>query len=312
MKRLKGVIVPVTTPFDEKDRVDTEALKRQITFLADKGVDAVYPCGTTGEMLLMSVEERKAVAQAAVEAAAGRVDVFIHTGAMTLQDTLELTKHAHEIGADGVGIVTPSYFKVSRQELIQWYAAAARSVPADFPIYLYAIPQLAGNDIAPDVADELARTYPNIVGIKYSYSDTSRIQELLDVNDGKFGVVVGNDKLFLPGLLMGCVGTVSGCAGPMPEYFVGIYQAYLKGDIKLAAQLQREAVNVVNRLYSGGRIEVFKAVLELRGIPGGHMRAPLADCGEEELAQLRQIFRPLIERAEQIGSCCAMDAEKGA
>lgn len=296
MKLLKGVITAMTTPFDDNDRIDYEAIKEQTEFLISKGVNALYPCGTTGEMLLMSIEERKKVAKTVVDQAKGRVIVYIHVGAMTQKDTVELAKHAYEIGADGIGIVTPIFFHMTEGELVNYYSVIAHSVPETFPIYLYSIPQLAKNDITAELAQKIATKNKNIVGIKYSYPDTERIQDLLTVNNGNFSVVMGPDRLFLPGLLMGCSGTVSGCSGPMPEYFVEIYKAYTEGNIERAAKIQREAVQAVKVLRGGSRLEIFKETLNMRGLRGGHVRAPLMDLSDEEREIIHQEIMPYLER----------------
>ena len=118
MKKLYGVITAMTTPFMEDGKVDVEAIEQQTEFLIGKGVDCLYPTGTTGEMYLMSAEERELVAETVVKKAAGRVTVFIHAGAMTLAETIRLAQHAHKIGADGVGVVTPNYFTVDDTALV--------------------------------------------------------------------------------------------------------------------------------------------------------------------------------------------------
>ena len=116
MKKLYGVITAMTTPFDEAGQVDVKALAAQTEFLIGKGVDCLYPCGTTGEMYLMSAEQRELVAETVVKTAAGRVTVFIHCGAMTQDETIRLMQHAEKIGADGVGVVTPSLDKYEKRK----------------------------------------------------------------------------------------------------------------------------------------------------------------------------------------------------
>ena len=97
MKKLKGVITAMTTCFDENDQVDVNGMQELTEFLIESGVNCLYPCGTTGEMHLLTVEERKLIAETVVNAAAGRVTVYIQVGAMTTKDTIELAKHACEI-----------------------------------------------------------------------------------------------------------------------------------------------------------------------------------------------------------------------
>lgn len=163
-----------------------------------------------------------------------------------------------------------------------------------FPIYLYAIPQCATNDLKPELVAELLKTCPNIVGIKYSYADMIRLKDYLLLNDGNFSVLFGADRLFLPALVMGCEGTVSGCSGPMPEHFVNVYKAYLAGDMKTALKEQQTANEICEIMKSGADMGIFKAVLQMRGMTGGHMRAPLIDLDEDEKKALHDQIAPYL------------------
>lgn len=282
MKKLYGVITAMLTPFDDNGAVDVEAIKKMTEFYISKGVHCLYPCGTTGEMYLLSEDERKTVAETVIRQAANRATVFIHTGAMTLRETIALTQHAQRTGADGVGVVTPSYFGITEREMEEYFVAVANSVPADFPVYLYNIPQLSGNDLKPATIEKIVKRCPNVCGIKYSYADMLRVNEYLRVNNGSFSVVVGADRLFLPALAMGCDGLVSGVSSVCPEPFVSLYNAWTAGDQETAKKLYPIGADVSNTLCNGANMAIFKAALSYRGIPAGHMRKPLLDLPEDE------------------------------
>lgn len=286
MKKLQGVITAMTTPFDENDKVDVKAIEDYTEFLISKGVQCLYPTGTTGEMYLMSPEERELVAETVVKKAAGRVTVYIHVGAMTLKETIRLAQHANRIGADGVGVVTPSYFSVNDKAMEEYYVEVAQSVPENFPVYLYGIPQCAVNDLKPEVVQRIADRCKNVVGIKYSFADMLRINDYLKINQGTFSVVVGTDRLFYSALCMGCDGTVSGVSGPMPEHFVAVYKAYREKDEQKARQEQKIANEICEILKSGADMALFKSTLDFRGLKGGHMRKPLIDLTQEQKEEL--------------------------
>ena len=286
MKKLFGVVVPMTTPFDKSGKVNIETLNQQTDFLIEKGVHGLYPCGTTGEMLLMDIEEREFVAETVIKRAAGRITVYIHCGAMATKDTLRLAAHVKSIGADGIGVVTPSFYGIDDSGMVEYYKTIAKSLPDDFPIYLYSIPQCSTNEISPQVCKTLAQTCPNIVGIKYSGGDPSRVLEYLKVKDYDFSVLVGADRLFLQYLVMGCVGTVSGCAGVFPEVFISLYDAYKAGNIDEAVMLQRKANEIIAILKAGTNLSLFKEAQKLRGLETSHVRAPLQDITEAEKSTL--------------------------
>ncbi|MCR8636345.1 dihydrodipicolinate synthase family protein [Paenibacillus radicis (ex Xue et al. 2023)] len=300
MKHLYGVTTAMVTPFDENGKVDLGKVEQIAEFLISKGVHCLYPLGTTGEMLRMSVEERKAVAEAVVKKANKRVTVYIHTGAMNEEDTIALSKHAYEIGADGIGVVSPVFFLANDKELETYFVNVASSVPDNFPMYLYGIPQLAGNDIKPEVAQRVADRCKNVIGFKYSYPDYLRVNEYLAVNEGKFSVVPGADKLFLPGLAMGCDGVVSGVSCAYPEPFVAVYNAFIENDIIKARKMQRIAIKYCELLKNGSNMSYYKEALKLRGIEAGFMRAPQLDLTPEEVEALGAALQELNEEASEL------------
>lgn len=296
MKKLYGVTVAMVTPIDSKNQILYETIKRHVDFLIAKGVDCLYPLGTTGEMFLLTTEERKKVAETVVNHAAGRVTVYIHVGAMRQGDTIELARHAFEIGADGIGVVTPAFFSVDDREIEEYYVSVARSVPKDFPVYLYNIPQCSANDLKPSVVKNIIKRAPNIVGIKYSYPDFVRTSQYLRINNGNFSVVHGTDRLFNSILSMGCDGIVSGNACVFPEPFVKIYKAFKEKDLEEAKNQQVIATNISEILKNGSNMAYFKSALKLRGIDVGCVRKPLLDLNNEQLQELKMKISPYINR----------------
>ncbi len=294
MKKLYGVTVPLVTPFDEAGRLDEASLEKLTEYLIQKGIQCLYPAGTTGEMMYLTVEERKRVAETVVRKTAGRAVVYVHTGAWNLEDTIVLSRHAAQIGADGIGVVTPAFFKLTEKELFHYYKAVSDSVPEDFPIYLYGIPQCAVNDLTPELSGRIAEACPNVVGIKYSYNDMSRIQKFMTLRGGEFSVLCGPDDLFAVTCFAGGDGTVSGNANVIPEHYEALWEAIHRGDVKEAEKLQRRT-NVLNEVLSSSRnIARYKAVLKQKGIlAGAGMRAPLMPleekAAEEMLTRLEEL-----------------------
>ncbi|WP_337236768.1 dihydrodipicolinate synthase family protein [Proteus faecis] len=296
MKKLFGVTVAMVTPFDSKDQVDIKALSALTEMLVTKGVDCLYPCGTTGEMLRLSALERKNVAKTVVETANRRLPVFIHVGAMTLNETIELAKHAVDIGADGIGVVTPQFFGATERELENYFVTVTNSVPDNFPVYLYNIPQCAANNIKPELVAKVQQQCKNVIGIKYSFADNNTTLSYLAVAEG-FSVLHGYDKLFLGLLDAGCDGTVSGCACVFPEPFVNMYKAYITGNYREAKQWQQFCVKFSDALKSGANMAIFKSALTMRGLDGGHMRLPQLDLLPEENQQLKENLTQLCKEA---------------
>lgn len=295
-KKLYGITAAMVTPFDGKGNVDLNAMEELTCMLVDKGINCLYPCGTTGEMLRMTVAERRAVAETVVKAADGKAVVYIHCGAMAEEDTIQLVKHAEETGADGAGVVTPQFFGANDRELVEYYKRVADSAP-DFPIYLYNIPQCAGNDITPEAVDRITDSCPNVVGIKYSFADINRTIDYIHSKKPGFSVLHGCDRALTGMLALGCDGTVSGIAGVFPEPFVAVYQAYRKGDMDGARKLQDVCIRFCDILKRGTNMSYFKEGLKIRGIPAGYMRKPQLDLEPDETGKLRRELKMLCSEA---------------
>lgn len=295
MKKLYGVITAMVTPFDKNQKVDANAIRKHVDFLINGGVNCLYPLGTTGEMDLMTVEERKLVAETVISQNNKRITAYIHVGAMAQAETVELARHAFDLGADGIGVVTPAYFKVTDRELEEYYVAVANSVPADFPVYAYNIPQLSGNDLKPEVIERIVKRAPNIIGIKYSLPDMNRTVHYGRINNDNFSVVQGADTLMFASLMLGCDGIVSGCSSVFPEAFSRVYRAFTEGQYQEAARLQKLATYAAETIKCGSNMSYFKEGLKIRGIDMGTMRKPLLDISPQELEIFTKDFKKCLE-----------------
>lgn len=287
MKKLTGVVIPMVTPLTEDDRVDVASLQRLTDFLIDKGVDCLYPCGTTGEMAYLTDDERILVVETVVRQAAGRLPVFAQVGADNTASTIRLAQHAVACGADGIGVVTPWYFQLSDDALLAYYREVAASVPADYPVYLYGIPQNAVNDITKSLAERVAAECPNVVGIKYSFPDMTRLQQLMTIRDGAFDVLVGPDHLYEAVVAVGGKGVVSGNAMIVSEHYCAVRDAMARNDWAAATKYQRKT-NILNGiLCAKNNIGCYKAVLKEWGIIAtARMRKPMEEVSAADTAAL--------------------------
>ena len=287
MKKMYGVNTPIVCPMHEDGTVDYASLAKLCEYQIEKGVHGLYPNGSTGEMCYLSLDERKRVLECTIDAAQHRTQVFGMVGCLTTEDTITLAQHAERCGADGIGVVTPFYFKLDRKELVQHFKTVSQSVSKDFPIYLYGIPQYAVNDITPELAEEIADACPNVAGIKYSWADMPRLISFLKVRGGDFSVVAGVDDLFYCMLCSGGDGVISGAANVIPELYVAVYDAFKAGDHKRASALQLRINDLNHALMGANGMARFKAALKYRGvIAEKQMRRPLRELDTEEEASL--------------------------
>ncbi len=261
-------------------------LEKIVDFLIKSGVHGLYPNGTTAEMHTLTVQERKDIAQCVLDCADRRVDVFVQTGAASTADTMRLTDHAISIGASGVGVITPWFMKLCDAEMIQYYKEVSVSVPDDTAVYLYSIPQFAGNDLSPQVINELLSVTKNIVGIKYSFADYRRLREYTNCGNGNFDVIIGAERLFLPGLTAGCKGIISASTHVDPVPFLDCYRSFTKGDYASAMAADKRIHMLLDAIHDGSRIAYFKAGMRRNGFIDVHARRPILDLTVEEIADL--------------------------
>lgn len=294
MQKLFGTVVPIVTPLTDEDAVDEGSLRNLVDHVIEGGLQCLYPCGTTGEMMYLTVKERKEVAEITVNHTAGRIPVFVHVGGWNLKDTVELARHAVGIGADGIGVVTPAFYKLSDRGLVDYYEAVARSVPEDFPVYLYGIPQNAVNDLNVAVCEEVAKRCPNVLGIKYSYPDFTKLQQFMMVRDQKFSVLVGPDHLFEALCAVGGDGVVSGNAMIVREHYAAVWDAVQKKDFDAATRYQRRT-NVLNAVMcEKNNIAAYKVILKDEGvIKTSNMRRPMENLSAQEEADLLRTMKGL-------------------
>jgi 4-hydroxy-tetrahydrodipicolinate synthase len=286
----EGILPAIITPFDVEGNVDFDLLRDIVRFQIDKGVHGFFVCGTVGEGPLMSIEQRKSVAEAVVREAKGKVPVIVHVGTTNTAESVELAKHADSIEANAVGAVTPYFFKPDLEGLIMHYRLISEAVRV--PTFVYNIPQQTGFNLTPEIFRKLC-SIENIHGIKDSSGSLSQIQEIIETAPKHVTVINGADDILLAALLVGVNAEISGVANVAPEILVELYENFREGNYKKALELQRKT-NVLRRiLYEWSSIPSIKAALELRGIKAGMPKKPLRPLKQEEISRLKDKLKAL-------------------
>lgn len=290
-KSMRGLVIPAITPMTKDGKIDVESTANFCEFLVRHGANCLYPNGTNGESLMLSADERRLVAQTFVSTNKSRVSAFIQCGSMTTAETVAHALHSVEIGADGIGVMSPAFFPMDDESLFGYYKAVLDAVPSDFPVYIYNIPSRAANDVTPNLVRRLCDAYNNVVGIKYSSGDLMRIEDYLMCAGRDIDVLIGCDSLFLQCLISGGRGTVSGPGSIFIERFTRLYKYYNEGNYEGAAEVQR-AINITDRrLGSIPGIPALKALLKMRGVIKNDIcRAPLRPLTKEEYKVLGEVY----------------------
>ncbi|MBK9121652.1 MAG: dihydrodipicolinate synthase family protein [Chloroflexi bacterium] len=294
MKRLKvqGVIVPLLTPI-AGDTIDQDGFARLIEFVIERGVSGLFPLGTTGEGPLFTAEERKRGAEWVVRHTAGRVPVIIHTGMITTTETIDVTRHARDVGADAAAVVPPYFYTLTEEALFDHFAAVAKAAP-DFPIYLYNNPGVTPNALSTKLVVQLAESFENIIGLKDSGGGLATLFRSRELHGGAFNTASGPDGLILAAQAIGVDACVSGNANVAPELVVGIVNAAKAGDYDRARTLQARLDQVRAILADGADLSLYKAMCAKRGVPIGDVRAPLRKATAERIDACWEQFNDIL------------------
>ena len=260
--------------------VNTAVVPQLVDFLIDKGVKGLFVGGTTGEGTQLDPDQRQALHEAAVAAAAGRAPVLLHVGAQRTEAAVELARHATGLRPAAIVAMTPTFYGMSDTALACYFQAIADAAP-DVPLFLYDIPQFAVNGIGPALLTRLAGDMPSLAGLKSSRVDVQIVRQLIDALPRDRILLAGNESAALGSLALGADGLISGLSTAIPEPFVAMTRAFAEGNIDEARAWQR-CINRLLGVLGGLRIGGIKAILQQRGVPVGPP-VPTLDAADEPI-----------------------------
>jgi dihydrodipicolinate synthase/N-acetylneuraminate lyase len=274
---ITGALAAALTPLrDDGASLDEDAFGPYVDFLAKGGLDGVLALGTTGEGILLSVDERRRATELFVAAAAGRLQVAAHCGAQSTADTIALVEHAAAAGVDAVAVIGPPYFRLDDEALYEHFRlAAAACVPT--PFYLYEFEATSGYPIPIGVVERLREAAPNLAGLKVSDSPFEKVRPYLIEG---LDVFIGAEALLAAGLEAGAAGAVSGLAAAFPREVADVVREPTSEGAKKLGELRAG----IERFP---RHAALKAVVGSKGVPlREDVRAPLRPLAEAERAEL--------------------------
>lgn len=295
--KFKGIIPPVSTLLLDDYSLDKDGMKKLIDFLIDSKVDGLFFLGSGGEFANMSVNFRKEVAEFVISYVNKRVPVLIGTGTPSTDETILLSQHAKDAGADGVIIINPYYYSLNDNALFKHYTSIAEKV--DLPIMLYNFPGCTGQELSPEFLLKLAKAYPNIVGVKDTVPEVAHTREIIQIVKSEipyFSVFCGYDDHLFNTLLNGGDGAIGLTANFAPEIQVGLYQAYQKNDFTSAKSYHQTLAQLVS-LYSldSPFYNLVKDALQLRGFDiSTKVLPPATELSEDKKAYLIDFLQKLL------------------
>lgn len=282
----RGVLLPITTPFESDGGLDARSLTSNLTKWKSVGITGVVLLGSTGERVNLDESEYVQVIETAREAVPRELAFIVGAGQQSTRGTITEVEKAVEAGADAVLVLTPYFYRtaITQAALITHYIAVADA--ATVPVILYSMPALTGIKIEPQTIAALS-SHSNIIGVKDSSADIDGLRETVSLvasreNDSAkdFAVLTGNGTVLHDALKAGAVGGILavGCVASAP--CLQILQAVKQGDEETARLLQEKLTPLAQAVTTKYGIGGLKAALDLIGYQGGAVRAPLAAPGE--------------------------------
>ncbi len=274
----------ISTPFDESG-INFEEFKKLVEFQIIQGTDAIIVCGTTGESATMSTNEKEDLIKFTVDIVDKRVPVIAGTGSNNTANSIELSKYAESVGADGLLLVTPYYNKTTQQGLIAHYSAIADTV--NLPIILYNVPSRTGINILPETYAKLSKIN-NIVAVKEASGDISQVAKIAQLCGDNLNIYSGNDDQVIPILSLGGLGVISVLSNIYPKFVHNMVINYLNGKHNAALSAQLNSLELINTLFSEVNPIPVKEALNILGFNFGNPRLPLVEMSETAKVKLKQ------------------------
>ena len=302
INKYRGIIPAFYACYAPDGSISTERVKALTRHLIAKGVKGVYVGGSSGECIYQHPDERKAVLEAVMSEAKGKITVIAHVACNNTADSVELAAHAEKCGVDAIASIPPIYFHLPNDAIAAYWNAMSAAAP-NTEFVIYNIPQLAGTALTMPLLQTMLKN-PNVIAVKNSSMPTQDIQLFKDAGiqargeDG-FAVFNGPDEQFVSGRVMGADGGIGGTYAVMPELFIHMNELIEKGDIPTARAIQYKADRIIYKMCEakGNLYAVMKEILRrMYGLELGGVRAPLANLAPEDEAVVAEAQK-MIEEA---------------
>lgn len=291
MEKLTGLIAAPHTPFSADGSVNYPVIDQIAAHLIQQGVNGAYVCGTTGEGIHCSVEERKKIAERWVSASAGKLRITLHTGALSIQDSLELSRHAETLDIFATSVIGPCFFKPGNiDDLVEYCRIIAAAAPSKGFYYYHS--GMSGVDLDMEQFLQVAADrIPNLAGMKFNSGDMYEYQRCLRVNNGQFDMPFGVDEFLPAGLACGAVGAVGSTYNYAAPLYLRLIESFKRGDHQDVALCMDKVIAIIRVLVQYGGVAAGKVAMQLYGIDVGDPRRPLRPMTQQQKQDALQAFR---------------------
>lgn len=291
---LSGLVAATFTPFNQSGDLDLDKIKPYAEHLISKNITGIFVCGTSGEGLLLTVEERQKVLEAWMPYQ-GELKIIAHVSATSYKDSVALAAHANHVKVDAIGCMGPCYLPPKGvSELVAFNQKIAEQA-VDIPYYYYHLPGVSNVHIKMNAFLKMAgKVIPNLVGIKFTSFDLMDMQECILMENGRYNILHGHDEILLSGLAAGAKGGVGTSFNLIPDLYHDIMNAFDNRDFEKARRLQLRSIEFVKLMLKyENSVVATKAMFKLAGLDLGQCRLPLRNLSIEENQSLERDLKEL-------------------
>jgi 4-hydroxy-2-oxoglutarate aldolase len=291
MLNLRGVIAPVVTTFGDRDEaVNLDAFATNLRAYAAAGLSGVVVCGSTGEAALLDEEERRSLIESCRRELPSDMVLIVGTGAESTRQCVQRCRVANDHGAHAVLVVAPHYYSsaMTPAALEAHYLRVADESP--LPVLLYNIPKYMHFALEPDLVARLSK-HENIVGMKDSAGDLTKLAGYLQSQRGDFTVLTGHGGTFNEALELGVKGGILAISLFAQELTLEIYDRHVAGDRDASRDAQRAAKPLALEIVGRMGVAGVKAAMDRVGLSGGRVRMPLVPLSPEDEARVDVLLR---------------------
>lgn len=292
MYRMRGVIPPMITPFKENGDVDYEGLVTLVTFLKDK-VDGLFITGSYGSTALLSMDERKKIAQVVMETVKGEIPVIVHVGTADTRSAAELACHAKDLGVAAVSAVGPYYYKHNADSICDFYRGIVEAAGPDLPVYVYNNVSFQGYLMDLKLIRRLKEV--GVRGIKDATFDImAHANYIRTLKDENFDVASGTEAMWIESRVLGTEAFIPGLGNAFPELCKKMWTEGMEGRYEDCLKTQFEVNELRDIMYIAKSTQLaIYAMLEIRGVLKCYPRSPFIPASEEEKAHIRSRLQAL-------------------
>jgi 4-hydroxy-2-oxoglutarate aldolase len=290
MLKLHGIFPPIATPFDHNGDLYKIKVRHNIEKWNRTGLAGYVVCGSTGESVYLTTEEKIRLWEWVAEYAAPEKLLLAGTGVEGVRETIELTNRAADIGYKAAMVRTPFYYKnlINRADAQMLYFRAVADA-SKIPVMIYNWPQATGVDIMTDAVAALSH-HPNIIAIKESSGNLEKVMQMIREVKPGFQVLVGSAPTLAPSLAIGAVGAVLAYANAAPYSTISIYEAHRTRESAAALDWQNRIAPAAQLVTTKYGVPGLKYAMDLNGYYGGIPRLPLTPIGPAAKKEIEQAF----------------------